>query len=194
MTLWFKKLLVATIAVITLGTYVPTFDLEATELNKRDVEQEKNQPSDHAQSEIDSHHETETILSPIEDIKAQASHYTLEKLGNRVMKTIEKEMTEEILPNLEAVLESLVNKHDYYQLYNLSLVPNQSRGYGEKIFDLYDETTNEIVAKFHIRREIRPLEGHWFNFHYHLKEDQYNHHYSIGDVHYGKNTPPKWMS
>lgn len=76
----------------------------------------------------------------------------------------------------------------------IEIVENTNPGYGEKIFDLYDMRDGKALAKFHVRRENRPLDGYWFNFHYHEQLDNYETHHTIGEVYWSKNTPPKWMS
>jgi len=192
---WVNKLFVATVAVMTLGMYVPSIDIEV----QADVEGKEYQSakprelqSDHYET-VNRGEEPESIVTPRELLKEQASAYVIGKVGPRILQPIEQEVRAEILPHMATVIDALVDQYDPHQLFNLSLVEQQTAGYGERIFDVYDEQSKQLIAKFHVRRENRPKQGYWFNFHYHLINDNFEHHYTIGNVCYGKNTPPKWM-
>ncbi|GAE94956.1 hypothetical protein JCM21714_4157 [Gracilibacillus boraciitolerans JCM 21714] len=51
------------------------------------------------------------------------------------------------------------------------------------------------VARFHVNRVRKPQDGYYFQFHYHLPNDQYEEHLPLADIYWGgKDTPPKWMS
>lgn len=98
-------------------------------------------------------------------------------------------MTSEILPKIEEVVtDLLVNAGDEEVPY-LEITEEPTAGYGEKIFNVYNQRTKEEIARFHVRRDKRPGEGYWFNFHYHLKDDQFVKHHQIGEVFWEKNTP-----
>ncbi|WP_347862150.1 YpjP family protein [Salimicrobium sp. PL1-032A] len=104
---------------------------------------------------------------------------------------MEDEVIEEIFPQIEAVIESFVDDGNV-PMYEITEDP--SAGYGERIFNLIHGETEEELARFHVRRDLRPGEGYWFNFHYHVKEDGYETHHPLGEIYWDKNTPPKWMS
>lgn len=197
MKVWVKKLFVATIAALTLGTYVPSIDLEVNaDVDKKDIEESKNT---YNQSRIDySHSETDvlssSIVTPKEELIKQATARTLEKVGPKMIRQIEDDLTDVVLPHIETVMDAVVDKYDRHQSFRLTLIEHTTPGYGEKIFDIYDEVDDKLVAKFHVRRDSKPLDGFFFNFHYHLEDDGFTHHYPIAEIRYGKNTPPKWMS
>ncbi|WP_440897758.1 YpjP family protein [Amphibacillus sp. Q70] len=202
MKIWLKRLFVATVAIMTLGFYVPPIDLDINaETDNKEIESEK-KPLDKPASliyeppvyleDLDDHQIV--VLDPAEELIEQAKDRMIEKLGPRILSQLNDEMTEEVLPNLELIVMDLIETNDPDMAFNLSIIEDNIPGYGEKIFDLYDEQTDQIIAKFHVRRENRPLEGYWFNFHYHLAEDQFETHHALADVYWSKNTPPKWMS
>ena len=114
------------------------------------------------------------------------------KLGPKILGQIAPQVEAKILPNMEEVLQSILidaGKEDV-EYYGIS----SNSESGEKIFKLYDERTNEDIARFDVRRDNRPKDGYWFNFHYHLSNDQFQEHHQIGDIYWDKNTPPKWKS
>lgn len=195
--LWVKKLFVATVAALTLGMYVPSIDLEVSaDVDNKDIEENKDTIERarivHTLDEVEDL--SSTIVTSKEELIEQATSRTLEKIGPRTIKPIEREVMNEVIPHIETVVEAIVDKYDPDQSFRLSLIEHKTPGYGEKIFDVYDETEEKIVAKFHVRRDNKPLDGYYFNFHYHLEDDQFDYHYPIAEVCYGKNTPPKWMS
>ncbi|SDB82621.1 YpjP-like protein [Pelagirhabdus alkalitolerans] len=201
MEVWIKKLFVAIVAIMTLGLYVPPLDVDANvESDYKEIEPENKNETVHTQT-IDRDAELESdqsrpqvALDPVEELSYQAAARITEKMGPRMMAQVDDVIYDEVIPNVETVINELVDDYDPNQLFNLELIEQPSPGYGEKIFDLYDQEQESIIAKFHIRRENKPQSGYWFNFHYHLTDDQFERHYSIGDVYWGKNTPPKWMS
>ncbi|MCA1011151.1 YpjP family protein [Halobacillus halophilus] len=199
MKLWGRKIFVILISVLTLGLYIPPTELAAEsaekEMTSEDSSEEKEIPLSIEEPLIDeSSIETENLdEDPVDIIMAQAKEQTITKMGPKILDKIDAEMTEEILPKIEEVVEMLLTKADeqapYYEITE-QLTP----GYGEKIFNLYNHRTNEEEARFHVRRDKRPGEGYWFNFHYHLSEDNFTKHHFIGEIYWEKNTPPKWMS
>lgn len=199
---WFKKLFVLIMAIITLGFYVPPLDLEFNaETNSKETEPDKNttensntypyEPSIYL-DDIEEYEITEP--DPAEQLIEDAKGQMIGKLGPRIHTQLYDEISEQVLPNLELVVSNLIDVNSPDHQFNLSIIENRVPGYGEKIFDLYDEESDSIIAKFHVRRENRPLDGYWFNFHYHLAQDQFETHYEFADVYWSKDTPPKWMS
>lgn len=199
MKLWFKKLFVLIVAVMTLGFYVPPLNLEINaETESNETEPDNN--TDHkAESLV---YDTSVYIDeitdyqpdPVEVLIDQAKDHMIEKLGSRISVQIDRELKEQVLPNLEFVVAGLIENKGTDHAVDLTIVESQVSGYGEKVFDLYDEDQEQIIAKFHVRRENRPLDGYWFNFHYHLVEDGFEAHYGIAEVYWSKNTPPKWRS
>lgn len=115
------------------------------------------------------------------------------KLGDKIASKIEVPLTEEVLPNLELVLDQVFDMVGDEKSQFLVIREEPASGYGERIFNLYDMSNQENIAKFHVTRVKKPQDGHYFQFHYHLANDQYEEHFPIAEVHWGKNTPPKWM-
>ncbi|SEO15604.1 YpjP-like protein [Amphibacillus marinus] len=196
MKLWLKKLFVTTVAILTLGIYVPPLDVDA-----ESTVDNKAIGSERAQSEkttellfnhapvIDAQASADSLTDPVEACRLQARELTLTKLGPKILNQVDQQVIEEILPHIEYVINEIVDEPTDFQL-----IGQHHAGYGERIFDLYSEKDDQIVAKFHVRREKRPLDGYWFNFHYHMQDDEFEAHYPIGEVYWSKNTPPKWMS
>ncbi|BAM48306.1 YpjP family protein [Amphibacillus xylanus] len=202
MKLWLKRFFVLIVTIMSLGFYVPPLNLEINaDTNGNETESEKKsldnsttyiyEPSIYL-DEVESYQITET--DPVDELIEQAKEQMIQKLGPKIHEQIEDDVKEQVIPNLELVVANLIDTKYADQDFNLSIIENKVSGYGEKIFDLYDEDSEEIIAKFHVRRENRPLDGYWFNFHYHLAQDQFETHYEFADVYWSKDTPPKWMS
>lgn len=203
MKLWIRKAIVVLVAIATLGFYAPVSLLEVDADDGKDkvseagaykeqdlesiiVEEEIDKPS------IDTEEIDERTFY-IHEMMEKAKDTTMTKFGPRIANQVEDEFNTAILPTIEQVIEGLVNEAgDDYIYYGISESP--SKGYGERIFHVYDYRTKEDIARFHVRRDNRPLEGYFFNFHYHLKEDNFKEHYEIGEIYWDKNTPPKWMA
>jgi hypothetical protein len=203
MKLMFKKILVVLTTIATLGMYTPTALLEVQADEAKDnlpnsdlregssrttvpVQQEE---SIDIQSEQTLHHKDYFI----NDMIHQAKDQTMAKFGPRMINKVEDEFTDQILPAMESILTTLVDDAgDDYIHYEITETP--SKGYGEKIFHVYDHRKGQDVARFDVRRDNRPLEGYFFNFHYHLSKDGFKEHHEIGDLYWDKNTPPKWMA
>lgn len=202
MKLWLKKLFVITVTIMTLGFYVPPIDLDIhAEANHNGTESEK-KAFDKTEAYLyespvyleELNSQPVAVLDPTEELIEQVKDRTIEKLGPRILTQLDSEVTAEVLPNLELIVKDLIAMNDSDDGFNLSVIADNTSAYGEKIFDIYDEQADQIIAKFHVRREKRPLEGYWFNFHYHLAEDQFETHYMIADLYWSKDTPPRWMS
>ncbi|GAA4057175.1 YpjP family protein [Amphibacillus indicireducens] len=202
MKLWFKKLFVLIVAIMTLGFYVPPLDLEINaDTNGKETESNKNTAENPNTfiydppiylDDLDDYETTDQ--DPAAELIEEAKDHMIGKLGPKIHTQLRDEISEQVLPNLELVVSNLIDTNCSDQQFNLSIIENRVSGYGEKIFDLYDEESEKIIAKFHVRRENRPLDGYWFNFHYHLAQDQFETHYEFADIYWSKDTPPKWMS
>ena len=193
MKVWMRKLFVSVIAVLTLGLYVPPTFVDANNAEEKDTYIPSNQNDSISIENIEAEHET-TEQSIIEQLTKKALNQTKTKLGSKIMQQVDEEFTTVILPKIEEELQFIFANVEQDHLTHFQITENPAAGYGERIFNIFDYETNQTVAKFHIRREYRPLEGHWFNFHYHLVDDQFETHYPLGDIFWDKNTPPKWMT
>ncbi|RFA35595.1 hypothetical protein CAI16_07305 [Virgibacillus dokdonensis] len=188
---WMKKIAVMAIAFVTLGMYVPT------SLTQESVEAKPRMNSDSDVSEQSSTvvlEETPPFVDPRVALSEKAKEQVLRKMGPRISERVADEFTTVILPKIEQVMETVMLDENGEPISHYGITEDPSSGYGERIFHVYDYHKQENVVKFHVRRVHRPLEGHWFNFHYHLNTDQFETHYEIGEIFWDKNTPPKWMT
>lgn len=207
---WMKKISAILITFLTLGMYIPPVILSTNaETNKDNLASKSNyddvymdqteEINKSLEMDVDIQlpsvnepplNESETILGAITE---QAKMQTVQKLGPRIINQIDTEFTTVILPIMEDVIENLlIDITDDAPFIGITEQP--TTGYGEKIFNIYDYRTQKDIARFDIRRDNRPQDGYWFNFHYHLSGDNFEKHYDIGDIFWNKNTPPKWMS
>lgn len=200
MKIWLKKLSVILITIMTLGFYVPPSTLNAEpEESKDSVSSKESIAEDMIASpqieennlEFQTYNDSDYFIGVLTE---QATEQMVTKLGPRIAEKVEDEFMETILPNLEEVLKTVLTDMGDDMLPYYGITEQPSRGLGEKIFHVYNYQTNKDIARFHVRRDNRPLEGYWFNFHYHLSKDDFEEHHEIGEIYWDKNIPPKWMS
>ncbi|MGJ9459127.1 YpjP family protein [Oceanobacillus sp. CF4.6] len=197
MKLWMRKIAVALVTIVTLGIYTPTdlLNIEAEDnkdnvASKADVNEAV---SDSKEAEkIDFHVGTEDNV--INQLTEKAKEQTIVKFGPKIAGQVEEEFNTVILPNIEAVIQTIVADHVVNDYSYFGITEQPAKGYGERIFNVYDHHLEQDIATFHVRRDNRPLEGHYFNFHYHLSSDGFKEHHDIGEIYWDKNTPPKWMA
>lgn len=198
MKLWFRKLSVIMVTFMTLGLYIPPtyLDTEAEESNEAvssnsEVNEDVSNPvSDVSEESIDATLGEADFISVLTE---QAKEQTITKLGRKIVGQVEVDFTTAILPNMEVVLNKILEEAGEKTPY-LAITETPSEGYGEKIFTIYDYQTKKDIARFDVRRDKRPQEGYWFNFHYHVSSDNFEEHHQIGEIYWDKNIPPKWMS
>ena len=53
----------------------------------------------------------------------------------------------------------------------LAISEKPAGDYSEKIFNVYDLEDRKDLIRFHVRTEKRPKDGYFYNFHYHIAED-----------------------
>jgi len=197
MRIWLKKMSVVLVAIMTLGLYIPSTDVTADTNNKSASLSESNNNSNN-QTEENDYHEIDQIEveepNPSTLLLEKAKEQALMKLGPRIKDQLEDEFLAVILPKIEEELESIFHEAGEEKLPYYEITENPAYGYGERIFNVYDVQTKKDIAKFHVRRDFKPLEGYWFNFHYHLEKDNFEIHHEIGEIYWDKNIPPKWMS
>ncbi|TMN22242.1 YpjP family protein [Lentibacillus cibarius] len=204
MKLWMRKISVALIAVITLGLYIPDFDM--------DVEAERSKETAGADlpDEVHVHDQDEQVSTGVpsvpvpvpaftaddaaELLSERAKEQVLEKMGPRIAPKVEGEFETTIFPKMEESIQLILANMEAADIPYASISERPANGNGERIFNIRDERTGQDVAKFHVRRDRRPQEGYWFNFHYHVNDDGFKEHYDIGEIYWDKNTPPKWMA
>lgn len=201
MTTWGRKLFVVLVSVLTLGIYIPPAYAADQADNKEVAPQESEEQKAHIEDLEDPIEqkpvETDIPLSAddyVNQMKEQAKEQTMMKMGPRIIQKVDEDMTAEILPKIEEIVDSILEDMDEDEIPHYEITEELTPGYGEKIFTLVHKDSGEELARFDVRREKRPGEGYWFNFHYHLKDDNFAKHHAIGEVYWEKNTPPKWMS
>nr|WP_088006295.1 YpjP family protein [Indiicoccus explosivorum] len=133
----------------------------------------------------------ELVLENLYQSAEQQAHI---KFGSRIGPVIGPDFDRQIFPKMQEVIQEQLTFLDSESLKRLAVSENPSGNYSEKIFHIFDEETGDDVIRFHVRTEKRPLEGYSFNFHYHTAEDGFQTHYTVGDIFWSKNTPPKWLS
>lgn len=208
MKLWLRKLVVAFVAVMTLGIYIPPITLTADADESKDTISEKSNINDErsttavSENEIEEEQWDQETFGDFPDLKEvyleqlteNAKDQAFMKFGPRMIDRLEDEFITDILPAIEDVLEAVIDQADEDELRYYAITEEPARGFGERIFNVYDKRNQSDIVRFHVRRENRPLEGYWFNFHYHLSDDQFETHHNIGEIYWDKNIPPKWMS
>ncbi|QSS99338.1 YpjP family protein [Pontibacillus sp. ALD_SL1] len=205
---WVRKTFTILTAIVTLGLYVPptTLDADATEKNKafspkENIEEKKASSTNATDSDhfLDLPDLSEDVprLDPeqyLSNLGEVAKEQTIAKLGPRIVEKIDPVFMDDTLNNVENEVRYVMENVDEHEISNYAITLDPAPGYGEKIFHVYNSITNAELARFDVRRDNRPGEGYWFNFHYHVSEDQFEKHYAIVDLYWDKNTPPKWMS
>lgn len=194
---WMRKSLVVLFTIMTLGLYTPpaylTTDAQEKEETSSDTREDVVQTVVVADAEED--------VAPQQDeayfvgaLTEQAKQQTVTKLGPRIINQVEDEFTDVILPKMEEAMETIFADAGEDSLPYYGITEQPAQGHGERIFNIYDFHSEQVIAKFHVRRDNRPMEGYWFNFHYHLHDDGFEKHYVIGEIYWDKNIPPKWMA
>lgn len=196
---WMKKTLVVFITVFTFGLVTPPSSLFITEPNTNDSQEPDFE-------HLHNHHpivpetlnrqevEEDVYFDFVKNTMEHAEVVSFEKFGQRIGPTIEDEFKSVILPKIEEVIETLSTEFDDENLKYFAVSENPAGGIGERIFNIYDTTSGKDLIRFHVRRDKLPLEGYWFNFHYHTHHDHFSNHHTLGDIYWDKNTPPKWLS
>ena len=195
---WFRKSLVILVSVLTFGLVTPS-DLawlaEADSLKdtKKGLVEEEGLaylPSQNS-TEIEEEFNREEFLS---DILNKAEENAFMKFGDKINPKIGDEFKMVILPKMEEAITEMAAQFPDEKLQQLTITEQPSAGRAEKIFHIYDSISGKDIIRFHVRQENPPLEGYWFDFHYHTYHDSFATHYNIGKIYWDKNTPPEWTS
>lgn len=183
--------------------YVPPIYLDAeSDVDKGEVEPGEDQSKQLEQGVEDSSISKADVIVPeetnhlyLQELNNLAREQVLMKLGNKITTKINVDLDRVVLPNLEVVLDHLYEKIGEEESQFLMIAEEPSSGYGERIFNLHNIKEKQDVARFHVNRVRKPQDGYYFQFHYHLPNDQYEEHLPLADIYWGKDTPPpKWMS
>ena len=189
-----KKSLVVGLSVLSFGIISPSQYQDWYEGSS--VKQNKTNPIID-QHNYDHKESTETVFSQNEFISyamLRAEQQSFEKFGERIGPHIKDEFYANVLPQIESVLQQFSSEVPEEILTNIAISEKPSGGLSEKIFHLYDQETKEDLIRFHVRRENPPGDGHWFEFHYHTYQDNFDSHHSMARIYWSQNTPPKWLS
>lgn len=211
MSKWIKKTFVAIVTILTFGLITPyQTTIQATNHGDLDRSPEKD--------DIDTRETKKNTVEPIEyeyvepvdldesieeipiregfvlEAIKMAEQQSFMKFGERIGPFIENEFMEIILPNIEQAIRETAEQFDEEELSRLAISEMPGKGLSEKIFHIFDTRTGKDIIRFHVRRELRPKDGYWFNFHYHTYHDDFYSHHPLGDIYWDKNTPPKWMN
>ncbi|MGE7759805.1 YpjP family protein [Peribacillus sp. NPDC097895] len=195
---WFRKSLIILVSVLTFGLVTPS-DLawlaEADSLKdaKKGLVEEKGSAylASQKPTELEDEFNREEFLSGILD-KAEENAFM--KFGDKIKPKIGDEFKMAIFPKVEEAITEMATQFPDEKLQQLTITEQPSAGRAEKIFHIYDSISGKDIIRFHVRQENPPLEGYWFNFHYHTYHDSFATHYDIGKIYWDKNTPPEWTS
>ncbi|MGM7722019.1 YpjP family protein [uncultured Metabacillus sp.] len=197
MNKWLRKSLVILFSIATFGLVTPPASLAVQEkpaedtVSKSPLKDESVEQSAATVVEVDQLPPSKEQV--ISTILLEAEEKSFSKFGDKISGVIEDEFKEVIFPKMEEIITYYLNVEDD-ELFQQLAVSKPSGGTSEKIFHIYNTETGEDVLRFHVRRENRPLEGYWFNFHYHTYHDSFQSHKDLGSIYWDKNTPPNWMS
>ena len=201
MTKWLKKSVVVLITILSFGLITPPQVLLLDKVEaKNPVDQEhtiENQASlllsepTLISEETNLHIDKDIIL---EQLMRSASDQSLMKFGEKIKPVIEDEFREVILPKIETAITTVTEQFPEDECIHFTVSEFPGKGTSEKIFHVVNQKTGKDVIRFHVRRDQPPLQGYWFNFHYHTYHDQFQTHYDLGAIFWAKNTPPNWMS
>ncbi|PFA70116.1 hypothetical protein CN378_02080 [Bacillus sp. AFS015802] len=194
MSIWLKKSFFILLSILTFGLVSPSQAF----LNEDNHALAKNngKPSS-VESTPEEAREEETVISHdvfIETMLAQAEKNAYEKFGTRIKPVIEDEFKSLILPKIEKAIADTAAEFPEEDLTSLTISEVPQYAKTEKIFHIYDERSGEDVIRFHVRKDHPPMDGYYFNFHYHTVHDRFQAHHELGSIYWDKNTPPQWMS
>ncbi|MFD1206511.1 MULTISPECIES: YpjP family protein [Sporosarcina] len=193
---YYHKLLIAVVAVLTLGVISPSHEIW-TNLEPKDNERATNEHgTDHAlnislEDEYFDHYTWQEPVSLQDELLNSAKELSYQKFGSRIGPVIQNDFDEIIFPKIEEVIQAKISQVENRKL---AITETPSGAYSEKIFHVSDMEDGKALIKFHVRTEKRPQDGYFYNFHYHTAEDGFLAHHSLGDIYWSKNTPPKWLS
>lgn len=199
MNKWIKKSFVAIVTILTFGLVTPFQTITAAndQLNKPDndefLESKQSDSKQLVNYKLVEGYQSEKERFLSETIQG-GYEQAWKKFGERIGPIIEDEFQQVILPNIERVITDVAGQFTEEELKNLTISETPGKGTSEKIFHIYNETTGKDIIRFHVRRDLRPQEGYWFNFHYHTYHDNFQSHHLLGEIYWDKNTPPNWAN
>ncbi|BAQ10993.1 hypothetical protein OXB_2522 [Bacillus sp. OxB-1] len=197
---WLQKTLVVAVALLTFGAISPSHELWTNLQEKEETNpglHPGTPPDDFQVGVAERDFEPMPMEEPssIEDtLISSAKELSYMKFGSKIGPVIQDEFDEVIFPKIEEAIQMTLANSDDVHKRRLAISERPAGNYSEKIFHVFDMDARKDLIRFHVRTEKRPLEGYYFNFHYHIAHDGFNAHHTIGDIYWSKNTPPKWLS
>lgn len=200
MSKWLKKSVVVLITILSFGLVTPP---QSFLLNKVDAEKpggrdffEENSSSILSGPTIIDERESDPSNKQkwLEQLMSDAEDQSFLKFGQKIKPVIEDEFRDVILPQIEKTITTVTTQYPDDELIHLTVSEMPGKGRSEKIFHVVNQKSGIDVIRFHVRRDQPPLQGYWFNFHYHTYHDQFQTHYDLGSIYWAKDTPPNWMS
>lgn len=194
---WWQKSIIIAVAVLTLGAIPPSHMLWESLLDEKASSNPHAEDDRHKQYIYDwqdpseYYYESRTILDTVHKAAEEQAYM---KFGSRVGPVISDEFQSAVLPNMQRAIDMYLAGLDSSKIAKLAISEKPSGDHSEKIFHIYDIDTDEDAIRFHVRTEKKPKEGYFFNFHYHVADDDFQQHITLGDIYWSKNTPPKWLS
>lgn len=192
---WLRKSLVVLVSILTFGLVTPadlTWFAQGQSLKVANRETQEDNPF--VYSPIIEEQELVNREELIAQLKGKAQENAYQKFGEKIEPIIGDEFKSIILPKIEEAIEEMASEFPDHQLQQLTISEKPSGGRSEKIFHIFNSESGEDVIRFHVRQDRVPLEGYWFNFHYHAAHDSFMGHYELGSIFWDTNTPPKWGS
>ena len=190
------KTLAITVAFLTFGIITPNHEIW-TSLEQLDDQKNAVIYVPSTNDVANSYQLDELIEQPenhLASILSNAKEQSYIKFGSKISPVIGEEFNTMIYPKMVEAIEMTVAQLDDDTIQHLAITESPSGDYSEKIFNIYNVDNRKDIIRFHVRTENRPLEGHYYNFHYHLEQDNFVTHYNLGEIYWSKNTPPKWLS
>lgn len=190
------KTLAITVAFLTFGIITPNHEIW-TSLEQLDDQKNAVIYEPSTNDVANSYQLDELIEQPenhLASILSNAKEQSYIKFGSKISPVIGEEFNTMIYPKMVEAIEMTVAQLDDDTIQHLAITESPSGDYSEKIFNIYNVENRKDIIRFHVRTENRPLEGHYYNFHYHLEQDNFVTHYNLGEIYWSKNTPPKWLS
>lgn len=192
---WLQKSLIIAVALLTFGVITPAHDIWSNFQDKNDSKLAEGPTEDHSFQSSTEEPLLESEIPSIEEIFiSSAKDLSFEKFGGKIGPVIANEFDEVIFPKIDEVIRMTLNDKNDLHKQHLAISERPAGNYSEKIFHVFDEKTREDLIRFHVRTDKRPQDGYFFNFHYHVAEDDFTSHHTLGDIYWSKNTPPKWLS
>lgn len=195
---WLQKVLVSTVAVLTLGVITPSHSiwenlLEHNGNHKTQLSKQSSNTENYINAVQQDHSIADSEIFS-DNILEHAKEQAYMKFGSKIGPKISDEFDNIIFPKIEQAIHMTLDSVDPQEMKNLAITEKPSGDYSEKMFHIYNVSTKKDVIRFHVRTENRPFDGYYYNFHYHTYIDQFSSHYNLGEIYWSKDTPPKWLS